>query len=104
MDYNVLISDKAQAQLDKFIYYILVELGNEQAAIRVLEDAEETKVRLSRTAGSLKLCDNEKLRVLGYRMIHFGRHRYFMLYRIDGNTAYVEGIYHELQDYGNKIM
>lgn len=67
MDYNVMISDRAQAQLDKFIYYILVELGNREAAVRVLEDAEETKARLSSTAGSLKLCDNEKLRALGYR-------------------------------------
>lgn len=41
MGYKVIISNKAQLQLDRFIYYIVVELGNEQAARNVLEDAEK---------------------------------------------------------------
>ncbi|MDE7477301.1 MAG: type II toxin-antitoxin system RelE/ParE family toxin [Lachnospiraceae bacterium] len=103
MGYKVIISDKAELQLDQFIYYILVELGNEQAAQNVLADAEETKERLANVADSLKLCDNSRLRSLGYRTIRFEHHRYFMVYRIDGNIVYVEGIYHELQDYENYI-
>lgn len=103
MDYEVVMSNKAEVQLEKFIYYILVELGNEQAAVSVLDDAEAAKLRLSRTAGSLKLCDNPKLREAGYRVIHFEHHKYLMIYRLDGNIAYVEGIYHELQNYENKI-
>lgn len=103
MDYEVIISDKAQTQLDRFVYYIIAELGNEQAASSVLDDAEETKIKLSRLAGSIKLCDNPKLRELGYRIIRFRYHRYLMVYRIDGSTVYVEGIYHELQDYEKYI-
>ena len=103
MDYEVIISDKAEAQLDRFISHILVVLGNEQAAASVLDDAEKTKERLSHVAENLKLCDNPKLRTLGYRIIHFAHHRYLMIYRIDGNIAYVEGMYHELQDYENYI-
>lgn len=37
----------------------------------------------------------------GYRAIHFMRHRYLMLYRIEGATVYVDAIYHQLQDYEN---
>lgn len=103
MDYKVIMSERAQSQLDKFIYYILVELGNEQAAGNVLADADKTKERLSRVAGSLSLCDNLRLRALGYRVIRFERHKYLMVYRIEGNIVYVEGIYHELQDYENYI-
>lgn len=99
----MIISDKAESQLDQFIYYILVKLGNEQAARNVLEDAEKTKIKLSHVAGNLKLCDNFRLRALGYRTIHFEHHRYLMVYRIDGKNVYVEGIYHELQDYENYI-
>lgn len=51
----------------------------------------------------LKLCDNPKLRVLGYRRINFLSHRYFMLYRIENNIVYVDNIFHELQDYENKM-
>ncbi len=32
---------------------------------------------LAEVTGSLKLCDNEKLRSLGYRRISFKFHRYF---------------------------
>lgn len=103
MDYEVIISEKAESQLDQFIRHILVVLCNEQAAASVLDDAEKTKERLSRVAGSLKLCDNPKLHTLGYRIIPFAHHRYLMIYRIDGHTAYVEGMYHELQDYENYI-
>lgn len=103
MDYKVIMSERAQSQLDQFIYYILIELGNEQAAGNVLADAYETKVRLSHVAGSLRLCDNLRLRALGYRVIHFECHKYLMVYRIEGNIVYVEGIYHELQDYENYI-
>lgn len=103
MVYEVMISDKAQLQLDQFIFYILVELGNEQAARSVLEDAERTKTKLSRAAGSLRLCENARLRELGYRIIHFEHHRYLMVYRINRDKVYVEGIYHELQDYENYI-
>ena len=30
-------------------------------------------------------------------------HRYFMLYRIIGNMVIVDNIFHELQDYENKM-
>ena len=103
MGYQIIISNKAQLQLDQFIYYLVVELGNEQAARNVLEDAEKTKIKLSHVADSLKLCDNPKLYELGYRVIHFEHHRYLMVYRINGTAVYVEGIYHELQDYENYI-
>lgn len=101
MDYEVVLTDKARVQLDHMIGYILLELKNEQAALNVMEDAEETKLRLSRVAESLKLCDDPALRNLGYRTIHFKRHNYFMLYRMDGDKVYVDAVYHDMQDYEN---
>lgn len=67
----------------------------------MIRDAEDAKLRLSHVAGSLKMCEDERLRALGYRTIHFKRHRYFMLYRIEGSVVYVDSIYHDLQDYEN---
>ena len=62
-----------------------------------------TKESLKRVAGSLKLCDDPKLNALGYRRINFLSLRYFMLYRIEDDTAVVDNIFHELQDYENKV-
>ena len=72
-------------------------------ARNLLNDFEATKTSLSNVAESLKLCDNPKLRELGYRRINFLSHRYFMLYRIENDTVYVDNIFHELQDYENKM-
>ncbi len=54
-------------------------------------------------AGSLKLCDDPKLRSLGYRAIHLKHHNYFMLYKIVGRRVFVTGVYHDLQDYENSL-
>ncbi len=52
----------------------------------------------------MKVCDNPRLQSLGYRRINFQQHRYFMLYRIENDVVYVDDIFHELQDYENKMI
>ena len=102
MEYKVVITSDAETDLDGFIRYLLFEKKSDQAASNVLNDFEATKQTLSNVAGSLKLCDNPRLNALGYRKIHFLSHRYFMLYRIEGNLAVVDNIFHALQDYENR--
>ena len=104
MDYKVVMTTDAEEDLDRFIRYLLFEKQNGQAASNVLNDFEATKISLSRVAGSLKLCDNPRLRELGYRRMNFLSHDYFLLYRIEGDAAIVDNIFHELQDYENKIL
>ena len=103
MEYKVVITSDAEADLDGFIRYLLFEKKSNQAASNVLNDFEETKQNLANIAGSLQPCDNPHLNALGYRKIHFQRHRYFMLYRIEEDLAIVDNVFHELQDYENKI-
>lgn len=103
MDYKVVLTRGTEKDLDRFITYLLFEKKSEQAAGNVLDDFEETKRILTYVAGSLKLCDHPRLRESGYRRINFLSHRYFMLYRIENDTVYIDGIFHELQDYENKL-
>lgn len=104
MEYKVVITSDAEENLEGVIRYLLYEKKNEQAATNVLNDFEVTKQSLSRTAGSIKLCDNSKLKALGYRRMNFLSHRYFMLYRLEGKVAIVDNIFHGLQDYENKMI
>ena len=99
--YEVIITPKALSQLENYIDYIQYTLLNDQAARSVWQDAMETRRELSLTAGSLKPCSHPRLKQLGYHSISFRRHRYIMLYRINGKSAYVDAIYHQLQDYEN---
>ncbi len=43
------------------------------------------------------------MRAHGYRKIRFLSHRYFMMYRIEDGLVIVDRIFHELQDYENKM-
>ena len=93
----------AREDLERFIQYLLVEKNSMQAAKNVLDDFDATIETLKHVAGSLKLCDNPRLRESEYRRINFLNHRYFMLYRIEEKMVYVDNIFHELQDYENSM-
>lgn len=103
MDYKVVIMEDAEEDLDRFLRYLIVEKKNEQAAGNLLDDFEATKNSLAYMAGSLRECENPHLKEFGYRRINFLTHRYFMLYRIEGNVVFVDNIFHELQDFENKM-
>ena len=103
MDYKVVVTQDAEEDLDNYVRYLLYEKKSMQAARNVLDDFEATKESLKYVAESLKLCDNPRLKELGYRRINFLNHRYFMLYRIDENVVFIDNIFHDLQDYENKI-
>ena len=104
MDYKVIVTEDAEQDLDRFVRYLLFEKRSEQAARNLLDDFEKTVACLFHVAGSLKECENPRLRKLGYRRINFLEHRYFMMYRLDGNMAIVDNVFHELQDYENKMI
>ena len=103
MDYKIVVTADAQEDLEHFIEYLLFEKQSMQAAKNVLDDFEATKESLRHVAGSLKLCDNLRLNQLGYRRINFLNHRYFMMYRIVGEVVFIDNIFHDLQDYENKM-
>ena len=103
MDYRVVVTKEAEDDLERFIKYLIIEKKSKQAAENLLNDYDVTIESLEHVAGSLKLCDNPRLRRLEYRRINFLNHRYFMLYRIVNNVVFVDSIFHELQDYENKM-
>lgn len=104
MDYKVVITIDAENDLDQFINYLIYEKKSLQSANNLLDDFDSIIESLTHIASSLKLCDNPRLRKLGYRRINFLKHRYFMLYRIVDNLVIVDNIFHELQDYENRIF
>ncbi len=103
MSYKVIITSDAENDLERSIRYLLEVKKSRQAAQNVLDDFEITVKKLENAAGSLRYCEHPKLSELGYKRINFTAHRYFMLFRVDGNTAIVDKIFHELQDYENII-
>ena len=101
MDFEVIITPNAQEDFEQCVLYLLLQKRNEQAARNLLQDFEKTKEILARTASAIKLCDDKDLRNRGYRRINLQKHNYFMIYRIEGDTAIVDDIFHNLQDFKN---
>lgn len=104
MDYRIIVTVDAEEDFDGFVRYLLLEKKSEQAASSLIDDFETTKASLENIAESVQLCENKTLNKLGYRRINFMSHRYFMLYRVDKKTVFIDNIFHELQDYENRMM
>lgn len=104
MEYKVVITSNAEEDLDSFIDYLVNEKGSIQAAKNVIEDFADTVHCLATVANNLKLCDDPRLKKLGYRRMNFLRHRYFMMYRIVEDKAIVDNIFHSLQDFESHML
>ena len=100
MDYKVVVTSDAEEDLDRFLQYLLFEKKNEQAAGNILDDFGDTLNCLKNVAGSLSLCENQRLRALGYHRINFLRQQ---VKQGEENTVFIDDIFHELQDYENKM-
>lgn len=103
MSYKVVITSETERDLEHFIKYLLEVKQNRQAAKNVLDDFELTVKKLENVAGALRYCENSKLLELGYKRINFAAHRYFLLYRVVDGVAFVDKMFHDLQDYENII-
>ena len=94
--WKVITTDDVQNDLDNFVYYLLVEKLNDQAATALLDDYDGTVDELANVAGSLKPLDDPDLSE--YRKIRLRRHDYYLLYRLVNDTAIVDRMFHDLQD------
>ncbi|MCR5817271.1 MAG: type II toxin-antitoxin system RelE/ParE family toxin [Ruminococcus sp.] len=101
--YKVTVTPDAQDALKKYLRYLKSVKKSPQAAKSVMNDFIETRKELSACAGSLASPDNQKLRERSLKRMYFLHHSYFMLYRIDGDTAVIVSIFHSLEDIDNKL-
>lgn len=101
--YEVLVTADAKADLKRYKDYLVDEKKNRQAARNVVLDFSRTKDDLKKSAGSLADPESKKLVERGLKRINFQSHDYFLLYRIEGNRVFVTNMFHDLEDYENKL-
>lgn len=103
MTYKVMVTERAETHLDNIVNHILFRFNNREAAINLLDDIQKTYERLEYAAGAIQLCDDPYLASKGYRKIALESHNYVMLYQIQDETVSVNGIFHMLEDYRDKL-
>lgn len=97
MVFKVVTSEDAEEQLYEALDYIRNVLCNEFAAINVYVDYLNTTRSLRLFPRAHRKCDGEALK--DYHRVNLRKHRYFLLYRVENDTVYIERFYHASQDY-----
>ena len=92
MAYKLAIPEHTERQIDKCISYIVV-----------LEDIEHAYDLLEKMAESFAFCEDPYLQSKGYRKLILEKHDYVFIYRVDGETVYLTGFFHMLENYRNKL-
>ena len=103
MAYEVKSSERAEEQLDGIIGYVIYSLKSIAAAKAIMADLEEILSVLRETPGIYPFCSDAYLAEKGYRKIPFQKHRYILIYRVDGKNVYIVGIFHMLENYIEKL-
>lgn len=101
MAYKILITEKAEQDLDGIIQYLVGKLCNPDAAIHLLDAVEQLYGRLSETPFMYALCSHSLLSDREYRKAVLGG--YLMLYRVEENTVFVERYFSDLEDYIQRL-
>ena len=99
--YRVELTASAKRQLRNILEYIYYNLRNEQAYQSVKEDFIKTFERLEFSAGLIADSEDDILRKLNLKKMHFISHKYVLLFKVVEDVAYVVEIHHESEDYIN---
>jgi plasmid stabilization system protein ParE len=103
MAYNLEITDRAEELLDGLVCYLLYQKKNKQAAMHLLDSVEHIYNRLEENPFQFPDCRDEYLLRLGYKEAGLADMNYLIIFRLEGQTVYVLGIFHELEQYANKL-
>jgi len=101
--YKVVVTADAKADLKRYRDYLINVKKSSQAAKNVVLDFRNTRKQLETVAGSLADPQSDALNERRLKRINFLKHDYFLLFRVDGNKVYVTNMFHQREDFENKL-
>ena len=102
-EYKAVITKQAQANLRGKLAYILDRLKNPQAVQSVYNDYKLTRIALEEAADTIREPDSMELKRRDLKRINFRTHNYFMLFRIRNDRVEITNIFHDSEDFENKL-
>lgn len=103
MAYKSIITDRAEELLDRLVYYLLVDLKNEQAASHLLDSISKIYDRIEDNPLQFSKCRDLVLKSKGYREAILTDMGYLVVFSIEEDTVYILGVFHELENYNRKL-
>lgn len=103
MAYKLIITQKAERDLDGIISYIVNELCNTPAAMRLLDEIEERYKLLAENPCIYGECQQPLLKAACYRKVVI--RGFVLIYRVDVDkrTVIIERYFSDLEDYSHKL-
>ena len=101
--YNITASQDAHDDADEIVNYIAFVLNNPPAANSFLTDLENCYITLANNPLIYTLCDDENLKLKGYRKVAIKN--YLVFYRVDevAQTVFIVRIIYSGRDYVNML-
>jgi plasmid stabilization system protein ParE len=103
MTYNLIITKRAEALLDKLIFYLLHQLKNEQAAKHLLDGVSKIYDIVAENPFQFPECKDLVLKRKEYREAVIPGMHYIVIYRVYEDNVYILGFFHHLENYNQKL-
>ena len=103
MAYKLIITEKAEEQLDNLVYYLMYKLKNNQAAVHLLDSIGKIYGRLEENPFQFSESRDVNLQRGGYQEAVLTDMDCVIIFRIEETSVYVTGIFHQLENYTKKV-
>lgn len=103
MAYKLIVTEHADELLDHILCYLSYQLKNEQAVAHLLDELDHIYDRLEENPRQFPLSGDTYLAAKGYHEAVIGQMNYMIVFRISGDVVNIVGIFHQLENYRNKV-
>lgn len=103
MDYNLIITEAAEHQLEQIIFYLLYELENSSAATHLLNQIERLYIHLKENPFQFPLLEHPYFPTKKYCKAVILTTNYLIIYRIENKCVYIIGFFHQSENYFLKL-
>lgn len=103
MNYRLIITERAEELLDGLVLYLLRRLKSKQAAAHLLDSVDQVYDRLEENPNQFPFCKDDYLAHKGYREAALPDMNYLIIFKVEEKMVYVLGVFHELEQYINKL-
>ena len=103
MAYSIVITPIAEELLDKQLAYLIFRLNNEQAAGHLLDEISNIYTRIEENPFQFPESQDSYLKWKGYREAVVLGMNYKVIYRVATEVIYIMGVFHDLENYADKV-
>lgn len=89
--------------LDRILRYLIYQLKNEQVTVHLLDEMKSIYDRIEENPLQIPISRDIYLADKGYHEAVIGQMNYIIIFNIKSETVNIIGIFHQLENYWNKL-